>query len=219
MAALTTKRRRRLIEATWVAGIVALAVILGWLMYSVRVQQDRVDVLAAALEDEQLAAEDRGEKPVAPSPSDLIDEPTYDGPDGEDQAEGKPPSDAQVLAAIEAYFADHPVKDGEDPSPAEIAAAVANYLIEHPPERGETGPPPSAEQVAEAVATYLTANPPPQGDKGEPGRPPSAEEIAAAVEAYLTDHPIPMCPADTTAEVRTVLTTDGPVDAVICVKT
>lgn len=210
--------RRRLRTIVWITVMVVVAVAIGWLGYQSQRQADQLDVMAQALADEQQAAEDRGDEPVAPSPSDLLDDPTYDGPDGDDQAEGEPPSDAQVLAAIEDYFREHPVKDGEDPSPAEIAAAVANYLIEHPPERGEPGPPPSAEQVAEAVAAYLTANPPPQGDKGEPGRSPTAEEIAAAVEEYIAEHPIPMCPADTAAEVRTVLTTDGPVDAVICVK-
>lgn len=205
------KRPDRKAVAQW-AGIVVALTIAGYVMYSVDVQADRVDVLAEALGDEQSAAEGRGDEPVAPEPSDLIDDPTYDGPSDE----AAPPSDEQVRTAIADYFDKHPV-DGA--SPEEIAAAVAEYLVSNPPERGAAGPPPTAEQVAAAVAEYLEANPPTPGPPGEKGRPPTAEEIAAAVEAYIADHPIDWCPAGTEPQEHEVLTTTGgTVTAVLCVK-
>lgn len=202
----------------WIAGMLAVSVAVGWLMYEVQKTKDQVDAFTQALADEQQAAEDRGDEPVAPEPSELLDDPTYDGPTAT-----AAPSDEQVREAIADYFDKHPIRDGEDASPEDIAAAVAEYIVANPPKRGEQGPPPSAEQVAAAVADYLEANPPPSGpsgEKGEPGRAPTAEEIAAAVEAYIAEHPIKWCPDGTEPQEHEVLTTSGgPVAAVLCVKT
>jgi len=210
--------RRTVRHAGRVAGAVTALAVAVFFLYRIDVQADRVDVLAEALAAEQQAAEDRGETPVAPDPSDLIDDPTYSpGPRGE---AGPPPTDQQVRDAIETYFAEHPIEDGKDATPEQIAAAVAQYLVENPPERGAAGPPPTSEQVAAAVANYLEANPPPAGPTGEPGRAPTAEEIAAAVEAYIAEHPIDWCPSGTEPQEHEVLTVDaGTVTAVLCVKT
>lgn len=216
--------------AHW-ASIVAVLAIVGWVLFRVQIQADRVDALSTALTVEQEALEDRGETPVAPPPDDLIEDPDYTGPPG---PQGPPPSDEQVAAAVADYFERNPVEDGESPSPAAIAAAVANYLAENPPEQGEPGPPPTAAQVAAAVEAYLIANPPspgPAGQPGEdgsdgkdgqdgaqgaPGRAPTAAEIAAAVEAYIEEHPLPMCPQEWPAAVREVLTTNGPAEQLGC---
>jgi hypothetical protein len=155
------------------------------------------------------------------------------GAEGPPGPAGPPPTDEQVAAAVEDFFRLNPVEDGESPSPAAIAAAVTNYLAEHPPEQGEPGPAPTAEQIAAAVETYLLANPAPagppgpagadgaDGEDGEDGHTPTAEELAAAtaaaVEDYIEEHPIPVCPAGSSAEPLTVLTTGGTADIVGCV--
>lgn len=204
-----------------IAGMIVVSVVVGYVMYDVEKTKDQVDAISAALADEQQAAEDRGDEPVAPAPSELMDDPTY-SPESGGQT-GPPPSDEQVRSAIAEYFAEHPIEDGKDATPEQIAAAVAEYLVKNPPERGATGPPPTAEQVAAAVQEYLTANPPPsgpKGDQGDAGRAPTAEEIAAAVEAYIAEHPIDWCPGGSEPQEHEVLTVDsGTVTAVICVKT
>lgn len=201
----------------WIAGMLVIAVAVGWVMYDVQKTKDQVAAGMAALEDEQQAAEDRGESPVAPAPSELMDDPTY-SPEPQDES-GPPPSDEQVRSAIAAYFDEHPIEDGKDATPEQIAEAVAEYLVQNPPKQGATGPPPTAEQVAAAVAEYLEANPPPPGPPGEAGRPPTAEEIADAVEAYIAEHPIDWCPGGSEPQEHEVLTVDsGTVTAVLCVK-
>lgn len=213
--------RRRWLDAAAIAVGVVVSLLLGWVLYSIQVQHERVDVLAQALADEQAAAEDRGETPVAPPPDELIEDPDaeYPTPPG--------PTDEQVLAAVYSYFREYPVEDGEDASPAMIAAAVIRYLTEHPPEPGEPGPAPTEEQLLAAVASYLTANPIPagppgpagaDGEDGEDGHTPTAEEIQTELDAYLAAHPIEMCPTGTTAEAITVLTTSAPTDIVACVQ-
>ena len=104
--------------------IAAVALVIGALMFawtaveSIR-QQDQIDALAEALAAEQAAAEERGESPVAPAPEDLLEDPEAPPP------EPIGPTDAQVLEAVQAYFAANPVEDGEDASPAQIAAKYA----------------------------------------------------------------------------------------------
>lgn len=204
--------------------LVAIAAVL----WRSEVQEARVDSLFAALGDEQSAAQERGETPVAPAPEDLIEDPDYTGPAGPTGPPGPGPSDAQVRAAVAAYLSDNPITP-EGPSPAEIATAVANYLRDYPP-----GPTP--EQVAEAVASYLTENPPaagadgsdgadgaagppgPRGPQGDPGPPPSAEDVAAAVQEWMEQNPFPDCYEDGWVwEPYTVVTTVGGVDTVLCV--
>lgn len=69
---------------THAAGIAVAVLASGYLMWSVAAQADRVDTLSQALADEQQAAKDRGETPVAPAPSDLLDDPgQYQGPKGD----------------------------------------------------------------------------------------------------------------------------------------
>jgi hypothetical protein len=201
--------------------VVALAVAIGAIGYGAlsswlraEDEKDRADEAVVAAEALCQQVEAAGYTCVK-DPDSLRGEP---GPAGE---QGPPPSDEQVYAAVESYFSVNPV-EAVEPTPSAIAAAVSNYLTENPPADGERGPGPTAEQIATAVADYLTANPPasgPPGPQGERGPPPTAEEVAAAVESYLSDHPLPMCPTGYEASAETVLTTDGPIEAVICKST
>lgn len=222
---------RVLHTASIVAGIAAIALVL----YLFGLLSAQVEVLKAALGDEQSATEARGEEPVSPDADELLDDLDYAGPQGPQGEPGPGPSDAQVYAAVAAYLVDNPVT-AEGPSSAEIATAVANYLSEYPP-----GPTPA--QVAAAVAEYLTANPPaagaagangtdgadgaagvdgapgppgPEGPQGETGPPPSAEDVAAAVQEWMDANPFPDCEGGTW-EPYTVVTTAGPIDTVLCV--
>lgn len=216
---MSTGARKRWLDAAAISVGVVVSLLLGWVLYSIQVQHERVDVLAQALADEQAAAEDRGETPVAPPPDELIEDPDaeYPPPPG--------PTDEQVLAAVQDYFREHPVEDGKDASPAAIAVAVINYLTEHPPEPGEPGPAPTAEQISAAVADYLAANPPPSGPPGADGEdgkdaePLTSAEIQAELDAYLAAHPIEMCDPGWEAAVITVLTTGPPTDITTCVRT
>lgn len=216
--------KRRLGDWAVVAVSLLLAVAVGWTVTQVQQQgarndrqSEQIDALAAALAAEQEAAEERGETPVAPDPSDLLDDPQFEPEPGPQGDPGPGPSDTQVYAAVSAYFTVHPVEDGEDASPAAIAAAVGNYLTEHPPAQGEQGPPPSGQQVADAVEAYLVEYPPPAGPPGADGEDATPEAIAAEVAAYMETHPIEYCPEGYSLVPHTVLTTDGPTDQIDCV--
>jgi hypothetical protein len=128
-------------------------------------------------------------------------------------APGRPPTPAEIEAAVSAYLVANPPAAGRPPSEAEVAAAVAQYLTANPPEPGR---PPTAAEIAAAVETYFADNPPPRGpagSTGERGPGPTPEEIRAAVDAYLAENPPPRgpagppCPAGTT--LREVVYGDG----------
>ena len=105
---------------------------------------------------------------------------------------GRPPTAAEIQAAVDAYLVEHPPACGRPPTPAEVAAAVAEYLIANPPTPGR---PPTAEEISAAVAQYFADNPVrdgrdgKDGEDGEPGPPPTAEEIDSAVAAWIDAHP------------------------------
>jgi hypothetical protein len=226
---MSTKLPRDRIVIAIAAMAVAAATAV-WMFIQDERQGAQIEALYAALGDEQSNIEDLGGEPVAPDPEDLIDNPEYSGPAGPTGPPGPGPSDAQVYAAVAAYFVDHPIT-AEGPSSAEIAAAVAEYLRDYPP-----GPTP--EQVSAAVASYLTANPPadgedgqdgapgaagpsgPPGPQGETGPPPTAEAIAAEVEQFMTENPLPpTCWAGYEFTPATLVTLDGPpLESVVCAK-
>jgi len=214
--------------AMWVA-VALVAAAIAWMAVGADRQSDRVDhqdeqiaALSQALSDEQSAAEAEGLTPVAPPPDDLLDDPEYEPLPGPSGPPGPAPTAAQIGAEVEQYFEEHPLLG--QPTAAELAAAVASYLAEHPAEVPD-------DRVYEAIAVYLTANPPPAGQdgkdgadgtdgaQGDPGPPPTGAEIKAAVEDYMAEHPLPVCPDGTSPEAHAVVTDEGPVDAVICVKT
>jgi hypothetical protein len=212
--------KRRLGDWATTLAALAFAVVLGVLIHQVDVMRQQITAVTAALEDEQSNVEDLGGEPVAPDAEDLLEDPEYSPLPGPKGDPGPGPTDAQVYAAVAAYFTAHPVEDGEDgadATPAEIAAAVANYLTANPPEQGDPGPPPSGDQVAAAVEAYLTEHPPPAGPPGADGDDATPEEIAAQVAAYLDTHPLEYCPDGYSLVAHTVLTTEGPTDQIDCV--
>jgi type II secretory pathway pseudopilin PulG len=220
---MTTHLPRRRVVIV-VVSLLLCALAFGWNVVQVQQQVDennhqseQINALAGALAAEQEAAEDRGETPVAPGPSELLDDPQFEPEPGPSGPAGPGPSDLQVYTAVAAYFTAHPVEDGEDASPAAIAAAVANYLTENPPAQGDPGPPPTGDQVAAAVEAYLIEHPPPAGPPGADGADATPEDIAAQVAAYLETHPLEYCPDGYSLVAHTVLTTEGPTDQIDCV--
>lgn len=134
------------------------------------------------------------------------------------------PTDEQVRAAVESFFRRNPPQPGRPPTPAEIAVAVISYFRDKPPAKGDPGPMPTGAQIAAAVSDYIAANPLPagpkgdKGDTGEQGRPPTGEELAQAVRDYVAANPLPVCPSASNPEARSLVTSTGTVDAIICVK-
>jgi hypothetical protein len=106
-------------------------------------------------------------------------------------AAGRPPTAAEISAAVEAYLLANPPAAGRAPTAAEVAAAAASYLTANPPNPGRA---PTVAEIVDAVGTYFATHPPPTGDPGQDGkdgRPPTAGEIRAAVDEYLAEHPPP----------------------------
>lgn len=219
---------RALHTVSIVVAVAAIALVL----YLVGLQRARIDVLEQALGDEQSNAEANGIEPVAPPAEELIEdpqdytpEPGPSGPSGPPGPAGPGLSHPEIQAAFASYFAAHPYEF--EPTAAELTAAFASVLADHPDLLND--------QLYAAMAAHLAANPPPPGPAGadgqdgtdgadgqdgapgEPGRPPTEDEIRTQVEAYVAEHGLPLCPVGSTAEARTVLTTGGTVDAVLCV--
>lgn len=224
---------RLLILVTLLGALSAIAIWAVPAIVSVQHRQDRqqrqsndqrkqISGLSKALDAQRDQVKKLGATPVAPPADKVRENPTAPIPTPSTTVVG--PSDAQVFAAVADYFKSHPV----GPTPADIAAAVVNYLTVHPPAAGPKGDPgagPTADQMATAVATFCGQNPAlcqgpkgDQGDKGDPGPGPTAEQLADAVRGYVAANPLPTCPDGTSATAETVLTTTGPVDAVICVR-
>lgn len=96
------------------------------------------------------------------------------------------PSNDQVQAAVDDYFAANPLSTQPGYERA-IQRTVAFYLTENPPEPGRA---PTKAEIREAVSIALEANPPEDGvdgvdgETGPPGPAPTQEQIAAAVAAY-----------------------------------
>lgn len=174
---------------------VAFAAVVGGLAVEISSVRMRLD---AAEKDREVLAEqveDLGGIPlVSPSP----------GPQGErgEPGEsvtgppGRPPTAAEISAAVSDYLARHPPARGRAPTTQEILTAVAGYLAENPPaagpkgERGEPGPSgspgPKGEPGESVTGPPGTAGKDgadgkdgqegaagPQGEKGEAGPPPS----------------------------------------------
>lgn len=167
------RRLRSWLPPSWQGRGIVVAVItaaaLGLGGYSLAAFQLRANEQAARV-DEAVSAVDQLCRQVRDlggycvvDPAELRGEPGPEGPPG------PPPSDEQVMEAVAAYLAEHPIEPGRPPTMAEISAAVAAYLAEHEPPQGERGPGPSPEQVAGAVAAYLLASPPPAGPEGPEG--------------------------------------------------
>lgn len=137
--------------------------------------------LGDAIPEEGLAEPDE-------EPSDVEPDVIEDDPESEVAPAPPPlgPSNEQVEAAVDDYFAANPPV----PNETAIRSAVSAFLTRNPPEPGR---PPTRGEIRGAVEAALLANPPEPGEDGadgapgEPGPqgpPPSPEAILAAVESY-----------------------------------
>jgi hypothetical protein len=94
----------------------------------------------------------------------------------------------------------------------EVLTAVTGYLRENPPAPGPSGAPGRDGEDGEDGRDGVDGQ---DGAPGQDGPPPSDEQIRAAVEAYLQSHPL-NCPAGTSMDRMTVVTTGGPREVVVC---
>jgi len=173
---MSSDRRRAVVHWT---GIVVVLVAVAFALVGVRLQGQRIDVLAQALTDEQSNAEAGGVEPIAPSAEDLIEDPEdYTGPQGPPGPPGPegPQGDPGPTGPA-----------GEDGSPGADGAT------------GEPGP------AGEPGADGTDGTDGAQGDTGPEG------------PAGPTGPPGPTCPDGYATETHTVVTADGPQEAVICV--
>lgn len=213
----------RLKDAAVVAGLLLLAAILAYIIGWIAEGSARMDALRTELtatqEDAQTLheqVEDLGATPMV-TPSPPGSGPT--GPPGPIGPRGRPPTAAEVRGAVIAYCAERNGCRG--PTQADVAAAVRAYCNDRGECRGPRGeagvdgtdgqdgadaPPPSDEQVAAAVAAYCSERDECRGPRGEPG------------ERGPRGSPGPACPPGYSREQAMVVTTDGPRDAVICVR-
>lgn len=227
---MTIKDRKRLMADTaTILGMVILAAGMCWMLVVIKVDKARVDALSAGLEQEQDAARNRGDEPVAPAPSDLIDDPGKT----EKPKEGKTgPTDNDVARMVKAAVADYLSGvdfDKDDRiTEADIIATVSNYLSDHGIEAFDDKK--LAEMVGDEVTKQLQAlgdltgpkgdkgDKGEKGDKGDAGTAPTPEEIGKAVKAYIESQGLPVCPSGYKAQTLDVLTTTGSVDSIICVR-
>lgn len=76
------------------AGVIS-AVLIGAGLSAMYVQHQQIQALKQALVAEQQATEERGDKPVAPRPNDLLNDPRFRGARGEDGEDGKDGEDGE----------------------------------------------------------------------------------------------------------------------------
>lgn len=76
--------KRRMADVAFACGAVVIAVVLAWVLYEVQTLQAQLEASNSALKDEQAAAQQRGEEPVAPPVEELMEDPDqYQGPKGD----------------------------------------------------------------------------------------------------------------------------------------
>lgn len=97
------------------------------------------------------------------------------GPTGK---QGPGPSDAQVQAFVDSYFATHPLPAGQLPPVTEVAGLVSSYLLAHPPANGKDA---TATMVANQVSTYCD-------NHNGCANGPSDTQVANQVAAYCAVH-------------------------------
>lgn len=115
------------------------------------------------------------------------------------------------------------------PTTAQLAASVSEYLQANPP---SPGPAPSQAEIDAAVGRALAANPPPAGPAGRDGisgangrdgvdgknGEDGADSTVPGPQGE-TGPPGPTCPEGSTATEHEVVTTEGPVTALLCTPT
>lgn len=173
--------------------VVCLGIVLGIVVAQVVQLRDRADLAEQALEEAQERSASRAEaldilrsdtrdlrdhvkrlggRPQVPERDIIVEAPR--GPEGPQGPQGRPPTSAEVRAAVTDWLEANPPEDGRPPTEAEIAAAVADWCSD---DRcvGETGP-----QGERGPAGEMG----PQGPVGETGPGPTDEQVAAAVADY-----------------------------------
>jgi hypothetical protein len=94
---------------------------------------------------------------------------------------GPPPSDSQILAAVNAYFiANPPAIPEPNIDYNTVRTFVNNYLASHPAPSGSPGS--SGASGTNGVNGQ-------QGEPGNPGQNATDEQVANAVSAYMAEHP------------------------------
>lgn len=88
------------------------------------------------------------------------------GPTG---PQGPGPSQAEIDASVNAYFAAHPLPAGQLPPVSEVAGLVASYIAANPPAAGVPGQNATAAMVSDAVTNYCAANNGCAGPQGATG--------------------------------------------------
>ena len=182
---------------------VVASVILAGIAWIVIAQGQRIDsqgTRISGLEQQRNAADDRsrtlaeqvrrlgGVPVVSPPPQPAPAQSGTPGRPGATGAAGRPPTEAEVSAAVTAYLREHPPPRGRAPTMAEIITAVSGYLRQNPPPAGPAGATGPQGEKGE------TGNTGPQGDRGEQGPPPSEEQVRAAVAAFFASHTLTCTP-------------------------
>lgn len=205
--------QRRVKSAGWMAGMVAVAVLLAWNTYDNWRDDDKIDALATALTAEQDNTRSRGEEPVAPEPDDIVEEPEIvQGPQG---IPGPAPSREVVIEAARHVLSTMDLSQLVDEE--QIAVGIAAYIADH---RGDfVGPAPSPAELRAAILAVYAENPPPAGPvgpsgpagpQGPTGPPPDPAAIADAVAAYVAEVGMMLCEQGYHPEVGTFVLADGP---------
>lgn len=149
-------------------------------------EQARAEQVAAAEAVVDLASQVRslGERPVV-DPDEvpgIAGPPGPEGPQGPQGVrgrQGRPPTDAEVRKAVNAFCArsEHRCR-GKNPTPTEVARAVARYCNANGECRGPIGIPGTPGEPG------APGQPGPSGPPGPVGPPPTAEQVANVVESY-----------------------------------
>jgi hypothetical protein len=153
----------------------------------------RVNALASGLAQNQAALSRLGQPTIGPPPSVIVNAPS---PVVITPA-ALPPTQAQVTAAVAAYFVTHPYQP-PGPTDAQLRTAVTTYLLQHPAPSGAPGATGPA-GIGQTGADGPSGPPGPAGPPGDPGPTgaagpgPTDEQIAVAVASYLASHPL-ACP-------------------------
>lgn len=188
-AAHDRRSHRGLIIAVALAAVGVLGLFGLLLAQRVQVAQVRQQQAEAAVVAQRLADQVRalGARPVVQPPTPVA--PAV--PEAPPSTRVVGPTQADLDAAVERYFATHPPGD----TPAIVATKVAAYLTAHPP---KPGPPPTPAMIATAASHYIQAHAADfrgqpgingtNGVDGKPGQDATDAQVQAAVSSYCDAH-------------------------------
>ena len=184
---------------------VVASVVLAGVAWVVTAQGQRIDsqgTRISGLEQQRNAANEQartladqvrrlgGVPVVSPPPQPTPARSGAQGRTGATGTPGRPPTQAEVSAAVAAYLRANPPPRGRAPTMAEIITAVSGYLTQNPPPAGPAGAKGDEGDPGETGATG------PQGDRGEQGPPPTDEQVRTAVAAFFAAHTLTCTPEE-----------------------